>query len=823
MVDLISPSEISLPIQSVNPSVSTLHSPATDSQEEYFFTARKIVKRQNYKSRFTEHFDTCTKNTIDKEFTTQQLPNFPSSIWCLQEQESKSMEIIKSFSDITENDIKSRQTCKTTLGIADVTIESSNTGSNISNSSFAGPMNSPRDMSFTQTHLQTVDPITIIKNDDNRSPTFNKTPDTTTASSLLQSSFSDQSTSTAFITTTSLNMADILIRRLETWYKFLKSIIGWIEEVVKINQQSSRGYFQKANTYLDVSFGEEKDTGAIKSLLSKFKALNAKVMEDQQEFSRLLSNQYLPNLHKLRKECKVRIQVIKMDSSLYMDELYRRAEITQGKMKYLNKCCKQVEKTKGQVDMDPWLANLYLLRQLKKEVDEENRLRLLMIPIQKNTKLFETRILEAVKPAVEFCYKYLLPGTRGDSFDEDSNSMKSFIEQIIPAHEWEDFFYSHKKYLIDESHPVKDYMKISYPNKFHPLVMTLIKGKMEKKSGSRKKFIEKYYVLSQGGYLHQFTMDNKVSPEKTIYIPSATVLFSSDITNKNSCIHDKEERKCENINIFEICKPGANLLQKEKVSVFRTQTNEDLNLWCTYLTRISTGDNSEGYSTQMDYDSNMTTESNIHSHFLASSDSKLQNVELISCLSSGNIQSETSTPPSHTNPIFSSKDEGMIKDIKDSISNVVQELNSPFNTFKRSSPLPQIHEHMNTSIAMNSPTIITENDSNNSSFDFTMKKLENDSYKNHKIDDTQYKDTSSVTSRSTEKGKTNQTENQSNFEIEEPHQTQLEDNSRRIPSLRRVASDDVQSSLYFPSTSVPLSPVCSINPSVVSMPEFLGC
>lgn len=325
-----------------------------------------------------------------------------------------------------------------------------------------------------------------------------------------------------------------------------------------------------------------------------------------------------------------------------------------------------------------------------------------------------------------------------------------------------------------------------------------------------------------GGYFHQFTMDNKVSPEKTVYIPSATVLFSSDITHKSSCIHDKEEEKCENINTFEICKPGTNLLQKEKVSVFRTQTNEDLNLWCAYLIRISTGGNSEGYSAQMDYDSNMTMESNIHSHFLASSNSKLQNVESASYFSSRNIQSETSTPLSHTNPIFSSKGEGLIKDIKDSIGNVAQELNAPFNTLKRSSSSPHTHEHMNTSIVMNSPTIITDHGSNNFFFDSTMKRLENDSYKNHKIDDTHYKDTSSVTSSSTEKGKTDQTENQSNFEIEESRQTQLEDNSRRIPSLRRAVSDDGRSSLYFSSTSVPLSPVCSINSSVVSMPEFVG-
>jgi hypothetical protein len=119
-----------------------------------------------------------------------------------------------------------------------------------------------------------------------------------------------------------------------------------------------------------------------------------------------------------------------------------------------------------------------LLSQLKKEVDEEPRLRLLMIPIQKEAQAFEKRLLELVKPTIQYCYETLAPGAWDGTDDKDIAPFQLLMDQIMPNFEWDRFIELQKKDLVNENHPTKDYLKINYPNKFHPMVMTLLKGKM---------------------------------------------------------------------------------------------------------------------------------------------------------------------------------------------------------------------------------------------------------------------------------------------------------------------------------------------------------
>lgn len=139
-----------------------------------------------------------------------------------------------------------------------------------------------------------------------------------------------------------------------------------------------------------------------------------------------------------------------------------------------------------------------VLRQLKKEVDEENRLRLLMIPIQQDAQAFEKRLIDLVKPTVQYCYEKLAPGAWDGSDDKDTAPFQLLMDQIMPNLEWDRFVELQKRDLVNEKHPTKNYLRINYPNKFHPMVMTLLKGKMERKYSVRKQFIERSYVLSQG-------------------------------------------------------------------------------------------------------------------------------------------------------------------------------------------------------------------------------------------------------------------------------------------------------------------------------------
>lgn len=137
------------------------------------------------------------------------------------------------------------------------------------------------------------------------------------------------------------------------------------------------------------------------------------------------------------------------------------------------------------------------MRQLKREVDEENRLRELMVPLQKGTAAFEARVLEHIKPAIAFCYEHLAPALWDGTDDAETAPFKLLLDQLLPDHEWMRFYERNKKDLVPEQNPRKDYMNINYPNKLNPCVMTLAKGILGRQTGVRKQFTERFYVLSQ--------------------------------------------------------------------------------------------------------------------------------------------------------------------------------------------------------------------------------------------------------------------------------------------------------------------------------------
>jgi hypothetical protein len=81
-------------------------------------------------------------------------------------------------------------------------------------------------------------------------------------------------------------------------------------------------------------------------------------------------------------------------------------------------------------------------------------------------------------------------------------------------------------------------------------------------------FSDRLYVLSQGGYLHQFKLDDKVVPERSIYIPGATIKDLDDCT-------------------FEIRLGGAD--RSKKVYVIKAKGIEERQAWCRVLTDMAAG------------------------------------------------------------------------------------------------------------------------------------------------------------------------------------------------------------------------------------------
>lgn len=491
-----------------------------------------------------------------------------------------------------------------------------------------------------------------------------------------------------------------------------------------------------------------------------------------------------------------------------------------------------------------------VLRQLKREVDEENRLRLLMLPIQKDAQDFETRLIEFVKPTIKYCYERLAPGALDGTDDKDTAPFQLLLDQIMPKYEWSQFVELRSKDLVNEKNPTKDYLKINYPNKFHPLVMTLLKGKLERKFGVRKQFTERNYVLSQGGYLHQFSLDDKVSPEKTIYIPSCTIVPSIDIQHLSSMTQKDllESTTLDTSNTFEICRPASNVLQRDKVSVFRTSNREELITWCRLLIHIASGVSLSSIG--------ITEHDDLFLRNGTNSFDELENhpgsqFSQFSDTSNRQQQEKSEKSLSENTPVSSPA--RSIRSVR-----TEESFNEPAAMSKRRSTRPpKVSTNHTTEESMKTPTATTipeeyltivEDDTYNTADSesfvtarFTDNEAEGsnnvesddgddhvevvDGYLNnlvgHQEESSKGRDDDavSIASTSTAKGpassiKKNRSSDPINID------TTNSPTNKRSPSLASTNFDDAQSSLYFSSASAPPSPSLSNRSSIVSIPDF---
>lgn len=125
-------------------------------------------------------------------------------------------------------------------------------------------------------------------------------------------------------------------------------------------------------------------------------------------------------------------------------------------------------------------------------MDEENRLRCLMVPIQQHLAEFEKRLLATVKQALQSCLEK--PGALPS---EQIDAIRECLGQLDDTSEWKSFIEANPKHIVNEQSPTRDYLHLNYNNKSNPLVLTLYKGELERRTGVLGKHVTKYYTLTQ--------------------------------------------------------------------------------------------------------------------------------------------------------------------------------------------------------------------------------------------------------------------------------------------------------------------------------------
>ncbi|KAI8339319.1 hypothetical protein BD560DRAFT_412675 [Blakeslea trispora] len=371
------------------------------------------------------------------------------------------------------------------------------------------------------------------------------------------------------------NRAEIIIRRYEYWSKFITALSSWISNLIKQTTQSERTFDHlKLFPSNSVSTGNQSIHG-IHQALSDF---TSDLATQERDFGQQLKG-FLPVLESYRRDCLATIKQLKNRSDLNMEELVKRAGLTGNLIAQLKRVCHDARLAieKGTpITSDPWLANLYVLRQLKKETDEENRLRSLMIPIQQAMSDFEQRLLKSVEQSIKLCFEKYSALLSQDKLV----SLHSTLDQAITEN-WTCFVEKNKRQLVDEQRPYKHYLSINYACKQDPLVLTLFKGEIERRSSVLGKYTPWFFVLTESGFLYQFKLNDKISPESSIYIPKSSIVPCFDI--------NRPQNELEQYNqpySFEIQRCGS-VLHRDKSYVFRTSHLKDMITWCRLLNQVA--------------------------------------------------------------------------------------------------------------------------------------------------------------------------------------------------------------------------------------------
>lgn len=114
------------------------------------------------------------------------------------------------------------------------------------------------------------------------------------------------------------------------------------------------------------------------------------------------------------------------------------------------------------------------------------------MPIQQSIRDFEDRLFKAVEDTLKVCLEK--PVTLSD---DQLSKIQSSLNQVI-TNNWDTFAAMNKKDIVNEENPLKHYLKINYNCKNDPLVMTVHKGQLERRTGVlNSKYTQRFFVVTK--------------------------------------------------------------------------------------------------------------------------------------------------------------------------------------------------------------------------------------------------------------------------------------------------------------------------------------
>ena len=223
-----------------------------------------------------------------------------------------------------------------------------------------------------------------------------------------------------------------------------------------------------------------------------------------------------------------------------------------------------------------YVANLAVVRQLHKQVNEENALQKSIIIMQQNSAHFEEGIVRAIQSAWQTFDEW--QSRMSDSVQDTWRLLGAHMASIAPDHEWISFS-ARSDHLLDPDTPLRNLETINYPSKEDPSVIAVHTGYLERKKRFTRTYRESYFVLTPSGFLHEYSSSDSaqtISPLFSLFLPLCTLGPAASSGAKSYKFH------------IEGRKDGAGTIKTGSLRIgrrsqhawsFRARSHEDMMEW----------------------------------------------------------------------------------------------------------------------------------------------------------------------------------------------------------------------------------------------------
>lgn len=344
-----------------------------------------------------------------------------------------------------------------------------------------------------------------------------------------------------------LKPSDILIERFTAWKQIVKMLIAYFEGVADIEANTSKE-LTKLGAVIQVPFrpgNQFLGEGGMQDVFYTIRDKTRVIADSHSSLARTIESSIVQHLQKLRTEIKAHIKNVQNDTGKLAASVAKEREMSTKVISDLNRAIGNVNHTPMSVSAkeDPFAVNMAVLKQLQKQVAEENSLQKSIIIMQQNSAHFEEGIVRSIQSA-------------WSTFDEWQSRMSSSVQetwrqlgvnmsQLMPDREWISFA-ARSDHLLDPETPLRNPDMIDYPGKEDPSVTPVHSGLLERKKRFTKSYKEGFYVLTPAGYLHEYASSDPSTathPIWSLFLPACTLGPPSSASTAKSHKFHIEARK----------------------------------------------------------------------------------------------------------------------------------------------------------------------------------------------------------------------------------------------------------------------------------------